>query len=137
MRPTTIHITCVVLKYGSISQRVPERFIFGVGSNYLLNLNTALRVPAACIVRGSVYKISVRLDLPSTFEPIITIGPGADVAPFRGFVRETVPMRLQTGQISLFYGCRRDEEDFCYSDEWPEYGRELKGKFRTLIVLFL
>lgn len=41
MHPSTIHITCVVLKYESVSARVPERHIFGVGSNYLLNLKYA------------------------------------------------------------------------------------------------
>jgi NADPH-ferrihemoprotein reductase len=33
------------------------------------------------------------------------------------------------GQISLFYGCR-SQEDFLYSEEWPGYVAELKGKFK-------
>mgnify|MGYP001365062845 CR=1 FL=1 len=33
------------------------------------------------------------------------------------------------GRISLFYGCRRSDEDFLYKDEWEEYKKELKGKF--------
>ena len=39
------------------------------------------------------------------------------------------------GQISLFYGCRRDDEDFLYKDEWPEYARELQGKFSMHVAL--
>jgi NADPH-ferrihemoprotein reductase len=34
------------------------------------------------------------------------------------------------GQISLFYGCRKSTQDFLYKEEWPEYEKELKGKFR-------
>lgn len=33
------------------------------------------------------------------------------------------------GQISLYYGCRSENEDFLYSDEWSNYAEELKGKF--------
>jgi NADPH-ferrihemoprotein reductase len=33
------------------------------------------------------------------------------------------------GKMSLFYGCRKSSEDFLYKDEWPEYARELQGKF--------
>jgi len=32
------------------------------------------------------------------------------------------------GRISLFYGCRRSDEDFLYKDEWPQYVDELRGK---------
>ena len=33
------------------------------------------------------------------------------------------------GQILLYYGCRRSTEDFLYKEEWPEYTKELQGKF--------
>lgn len=34
------------------------------------------------------------------------------------------------GTISLFYGCRKSTEDFLYSEEWPKYTEDLKGKFK-------
>lgn len=63
------------------------------------------------------------------------------VAPFRGFVQERVALARRTvekngpeglvdwGRIWLFYGCRKSTEDFLYNNEWPEYEKELGGKF--------
>jgi NADPH-ferrihemoprotein reductase len=63
------------------------------------------------------------------------------IAPFRGFVQERVALARRSiekngpdalaewGRISLFYGCRRSDEDFLYKDEWPGYLEELHGKF--------
>ncbi|KAH9942906.1 cytochrome P450 oxidoreductase [Amylocystis lapponica] len=73
--------------------------------------------------------------------PVIMIGPGTGVAPFRGFLQERVAMARRTiekngvegladwGGIRLYFGCRREDQDFLYKDEWPEYGDELHGKF--------
>jgi NADPH-ferrihemoprotein reductase len=53
--------------------------------------------------------------------PIIMIGPGTGVAPFRAFVQERA-LRAQAGKnvgrTMLFYGCRRKDEDFLYANEW-------------------
>ena len=54
-------------------------------------------------------------------KPIIMVGPGSGVAPFRGFVQERVEQKKQgqpVGKTILFYGCRRSTEDFLYKDEW-------------------
>lgn len=67
--------------------------------------------------------------------------PFQGVAPFRGFVQERVALARRSiekngpdaladwGRISLFYGCRRSDEDFFYKEEWPQYIEELQGKF--------
>ena len=33
------------------------------------------------------------------------------------------------GSIRLYFGSRTSTQDFLYKDEWPEYGKELHGKF--------
>ncbi|KAJ7163271.1 putative cytochrome P450 oxidoreductase [Mycena filopes] len=166
LHPTSIHVTAVVLKYQSITNpRVPPRWVFGVGSNFLLNLKYAATGEAQPMVasvslptyaiegpRGayrseSLYKSPIHVRR-STFRlptnpksPVIMIGPGTGVAPFRGFVQERVALARRSiekngpdaladwGQISLFYGCRKSTEDFLYKEEWPQYADELKGKF--------
>ncbi|XP_006462636.1 hypothetical protein AGABI2DRAFT_193746 [Agaricus bisporus var. bisporus H97] len=171
LHPNSVHVTCVVLKYQNIpSDTVRQKWIYGVSSNFLLNLRLATTNEAAPFMNDNgaqstsfpkyhiegprgAYKIDNMFKAPvhvrrSTFRlptnpksPVIMVGPGTGVAPFRGFVQERValarrsiekngPDALQDwGRISLFYGCRREDEDFLYKDEWPLYKEELKGKF--------
>lgn len=79
--------------------------------------------------------------------PVIMIGPGTGVAPFRSFVQERVAsarkMKERVGgslkewaPMLLFYGCRREDEDFLYREEWDRYGEELDGKFKMVITCF-
>ncbi|WP_169253650.1 sulfite reductase flavoprotein subunit alpha [Brevibacterium sp. 'Marine'] len=58
--------------------------------------------------------------LPHDDAPVIMIGPGVGVAPFRGFLRhrEAAPAK---GQNWLFFGDREREHDFLYQDEFEEW----------------
>lgn len=77
--------------------------------------------------------------------PVIMIGPGTGVAPFRGFVQERLaaakraitkagegvtPQKAleEWADMYLFYGCRKEDQDFLYREEWPEYIKGLGGK---------
>lgn len=54
-------------------------------------------------------------------KPIIMVGPGSGVAPFRGFVQERAAQAKageKVGKTILFFGCRRQDEDFLYKNEW-------------------
>lgn len=55
--------------------------------------------------------------------PVIMVGPGAGVAPFRAFLQERVVQvqsqeKRHIGKMMLFYGCRKRSEDFLYEDEF-------------------
>jgi NADPH-ferrihemoprotein reductase len=65
-------------------------------------------------------------------KPIIMVGPGTGVAPFRGFVQERAAQAKagQTvGKTILFFGCRKKSEDFLYAKEW-----EVSSYFRILML---
>lgn len=180
LHPSSIHITAVVLKYESIENpNVKTRWIYGVGSNFLLNLKQAVNGESAPLMaepgkeapasiaapiyaiagpRGAyreetIYKVPVHVRR-STFRlptnprsPIIMVGPGTGVAPFRGFVQERLVLARRTiektgreglaewGRMSLYYGCRKSTQDFLYRDEWPQYQSELGDKFNLRVAL--
>lgn len=164
MHPDTVQITSVVLKYKP-SEKADD--VFGLCTNYLLNLKQAVlgeirpddpKTPVYELDRrgkqasAPIYKVPIHIRT-SNFRPpasvrvpIIMIGPGTGVAPFRAFVQERVAAARKAkqlygekalddwGTLDLFYGCRRRDWDFLYSEEWKEYADELDGKFRMHVA---
>lgn len=53
-------------------------------------------------------------------QPLIMIGPGTGVAPFRAFMQEREEMGAR-GKSWLFFGDRRFREDFLYQTEWQKW----------------
>jgi cytochrome P450/NADPH-cytochrome P450 reductase len=87
----------------------------GICSNYLANRRAGDAIYAT--VRET--KAGFRLpDDPSV--PIIMIGPGTGLAPFRGFLQERAARKAKgasLGPAMLFFGCRHPDQDFLYADE--------------------
>ncbi|KDD74152.1 hypothetical protein H632_c1527p0 [Helicosporidium sp. ATCC 50920] len=55
--------------------------------------------------------------------PIVMVGPGTGLAPFRAFVhhrRLAPPAVGKAGPAKLFFGCRRPDQDFLYASELQE-----------------
>jgi len=75
-----------------------------------------------------------RFRLPTNQEtPIIMIGPGTGVAPFRAFVEERVEQRAK-GKNWLIFGDRNFSSDFLYQLEWQRYVKQ--GHLHRLDVAF-
>ncbi len=56
-------------------------------------------------------------------QPIIMIGPGTGVAPFRGFIQDRMAHHQRgqdLGEAMLFFGCRHPDVDDIYADEFSE-----------------
>ncbi|KAF8606735.1 fatty acid hydroxylase [Ceratobasidium sp. AG-I] len=110
----------VTLTIGVLSQ---GQFL-GVASNYLANLRKGDRVQLA--VRPSAKAFHPPTD-PSV--PMVLFAAGSGIAPFRGFLQERaaqVQAGRQVAKSLLFFGCRKPDEDYLYSDkelaEWSALG---------------
>ncbi|KAK7997240.1 hypothetical protein PG989_005280 [Apiospora arundinis] len=152
VQPKKISITAVVE-----SQLIPGRAdpFQGVATNYLLALKEKQNGEPNPKPFGVTYEICgprkkydgihvpvhVRhsnFKLPSDpSKPIIMIGPGTGVAPFRGFVQERAKQAEEgetVGKTILFFGCRKRSEDFMYESEWEERKKALGDAFEMPIA---
>ncbi|QOZ24676.1 bifunctional cytochrome P450/NADPH--P450 reductase [Bradyrhizobium sp. CCBAU 51753] len=101
----------------------------GVCSNYLA------RRRAGDTVHATVKETKAGFRLPDdNAVPIIMIGPGTGLAPFRGFLQERAARKAQgatLGPAILFFGCRHPDQDFIYADELKAFAAEGIGELYT------
>jgi sulfite reductase (NADPH) flavoprotein alpha-component len=71
--------------------------------------------------------------LPGDDVPIIMVGPGTGVAPFRAFLQER-EARAAAGRSWLFFGERNRRSDFLYQIEWQQWLKD--GVLSRLDVAF-
>ncbi len=93
----------------------------GVCSNYLAR--TAPNNTLFAFVRKPTIAFRPPAD-PST--PMIMVGAGTGLAPFRGFLQERAALAEQgkaTGESLLFFGCRNPDQDYIYADELRDLGK--------------
>jgi sulfite reductase (NADPH) flavoprotein alpha-component len=112
--PNEVHLTVDVLRYDL--QGTPRR---GCSSSFLADR-------AGVGVEIAVYIQPTKdFTLCEDETPIIMIGPGTGIAPFRAFLEERA-FRDAPGQSWLFFGAQRSGRDFLYRDEleaWKASGR--------------
>ncbi len=85
-------------------------------------------------------EVQLKLETNATFRlprnadaPVIMVGPGTGIAPFRGFIEERAARGAQ-GRNWLFFGERTHREDFLYQTEWQRHLRQ--GSLSRLDVAF-
>lgn len=118
-----VHITIAAVRY-----QAHGRDREGVASTWL----------AARLEEGA--KVPVYIDANKNFAlpdddstPLIMIGPGAGVAPFRAFLQEREE-RNASGDNWLIFGDRRFRSNFLYQTEWLKWRRD--GLLTRLDVAF-
>ncbi|XP_020298213.1 NADPH--cytochrome P450 reductase isoform X2 [Pseudomyrmex gracilis] len=114
--PNSVHITAVVVEYKTPTGRINK----GVTTTWLKEKHPS---DPLCLVPIFVRKSQFRLPThPST--PIIMVGPGTGIAPFRGFIQERDFAKKEgkkVGDTILYFGCRKSQEDYLYREELEEY----------------
>lgn len=101
----------VTLTVDHVRYIVKDRVRRGVASSWL-----AERLTPGSIIKGYVQKAH-NFALPASAEtPIIMVGPGTGVAPFRAFLHERKAQAAKGGAW-LFFGHQRRAADFFYEDE--------------------
>jgi NADPH-ferrihemoprotein reductase len=128
VHPHSIHATVSVTRETKASGKVVQ----GICSTYLAGVTPG----SSCRVylRASSFKLPQDISA-----PVIMIGPGTGIAPMRAILQERALQRSQSGsdvcgKNTLYFGCRRRDEDFIYEDELREY--EQSGVLDVLHLAF-
>jgi sulfite reductase (NADPH) flavoprotein alpha-component len=110
--PGQVHLTVAVVRY-----QLRSRQRGGVASTFLSDR----LVPGDSV---PVYvNVSEGFRLPAPDKPVIMIGPGTGIAPFRAFLEER-RVTGASGRNWLFFGNPRRASDFLFEDELSAYHRD-------------
>jgi cytochrome P450/NADPH-cytochrome P450 reductase len=102
----------------------------GVCSSYLAKMGKGRNLYAFVRDTGSAFRLP---EDPAV--PVIMVGPGTGIAPFRGFLQERAALKAQgenVGKALLFFGCRHPEQDFIYEQELKDF--EQKGVSEVFVA---
>jgi cytochrome P450/NADPH-cytochrome P450 reductase len=117
--PARCSVTVAVVEGSAHSGRGQYK---GICSNYLAGRR------AGETVHATVRETKAGFRLPDDASvPIIMIGPGTGLAPFRGFLQERAALRAKgasLGPAMLFFGCRHPDQDYLYADELKAFASD-------------
>jgi len=110
--PDQVHLIVDVVQYESRG-RVRK----GVASTFLSERAEKIPVP--------VYPTSAKhFHMPEDQSlPLIMVGPGTGVAPFRAFLQERQAIGAK-GKNWLFFGAQREKCDYAYKEDWEKFSRD-------------
>ncbi|CAI5962501.1 unnamed protein product [Closterium sp. NIES-65] len=137
--PGALHITCAVVRDITPAGRIHH----GVCSSFLhrhLPLPTPASTspaPSAPVLLPAFIRSSHFRPPTDPTRPIVMVGPGTGLAPFRAFLQHRALLQKggqQLGEALLFFGCRHRHQDYIYREELAAY--EESGVLSALHVAF-
>ncbi|ERK15196.1 Sulfite reductase [NADPH] flavoprotein alpha-component [Pantoea sp. AS-PWVM4] len=108
--PNQVHLTIASVRYHS-----GGRARNGVCSTYLAERVRRGEKPAIFISPNKAFRVPA-----NNKAPLIMVGPGTGIAPFRAFLQERQATGAE-GKNWLFFGDQHQEHDYIYQDELNEW----------------
>lgn len=113
-KPDQCHLTVALVQYESLGRQRK-----GVCSSWL-SQRALEGSPVPCFITPGK---GFRLPAPEEDVPVIMIGPGTGIAPFRAFIQERQATAAK-GKAWLFFGEIHESSCYFYRDEWEGYLRD-------------
>ena len=110
VHPDEVHLTVGVVRYETHGRQRK-----GVCSSYLADLVNEGTPASVFVSPNKHFKLPDNPDA-----PLIMVGPGTGIAPFRAFIEERQAIGAK-GKNWLFFGDQRYLTDFLYQTEWQNY----------------
>jgi len=125
LHPTEVHIVVAVIKFTTPF----ERTRYGNCTSWMRDLPVGASV-SLCISKGT-------MQMAPLHRPMIMIGPGTGVAPFRSFIQYRYAAHQKDkstpiGDIALFFGNRNKDKDFLYEHDWNTLSNVEEFPFRLM-----
>lgn len=136
---TNFELLVAIVKYKTVIKTLRE----GVCTRYLSSL------PAGTAMGVSLQQGSLNIQKTDATRPVVMIGPGTGLAPMRSLIWERYDWQSrmtnldqvedgaiangsnQLGETVLFYGCRNQDADFFYREEWEMLKEKMPLKIFT------
>ncbi len=110
--PGEVHLTVGVVRY-----QLGDRMVNGACSTFLAERVTGDQPVPVFVHRSPGFRLPENPDM-----PVIMVGPGTGIAPFRAFLEERHATGA-TGKNWLFFGDQKSDTDFLYQEELAEFQR--------------
>ncbi|KAF2400862.1 NADPH dependent diflavin oxidoreductase-like protein 1 [Trichodelitschia bisporula] len=126
---TKVELLIAIVRYKTVIKRTRQ----GVATRYIASLAPGQEITVTILKGG------IRVKDADMVRPVVLIGPGTGVAPLRALIYERAAWRSERGvnvdgkeTELLFFGCRNEDADFFFSDEW----KALEGRGLLVFAAF-